>query len=113
MAFPRTGGVGVGPTVECLEGGRLADALETAAEGRGLARELAIRLLPEAPWPRLDNLRETTEARGFLLRQRLPVYAEFIFDRPGHLPAEISDRIRSAVRSDALVPTAREGARIS
>jgi len=68
---------------------------------------------PEAPWPRLDNLGETTEARGFLLRQRLPVYPEFIFDRPGHLPAEISDRIRSAVGSDGLVPTAREGARVS
>ena len=101
----------MGPTVECLEGGRLADALETAAEGRGLACELAIR--PEAPWPRLDNLGETAEARGFLLRQRLPVYPEFIFDRPGHLPAEISDRIRSAVGSDGLVPTAREGARVS
>ena len=101
----------MGFTVECLEGGRLADALETTAEGRGLARELAIRL--EAPWPRLDKLRETTEARGFLLRQRLPVYPEFIFDRSGHLPAEISDRIRFAMGSDGLVPTAREGARIS
>ncbi len=32
---------------------------------------------PEKPWPHLDELRERTEAKGFELRQRLPVYAEF------------------------------------
>ena len=29
---------------------------------------------PEAPWPHLEELRETTEERGFLLLQRLAVY---------------------------------------
>ena len=29
---------------------------------------------PEAPWPHLEELRETTEERGFLLMQRLAVY---------------------------------------
>jgi FO synthase len=33
---------------------------------------------PEAPWPHLDVLRERTEAAGFELRPRLPVYPEFI-----------------------------------
>ena len=33
---------------------------------------------PEAPWPHLDELRARTEARGFELRPRLPVYPEFI-----------------------------------
>jgi FO synthase len=32
---------------------------------------------PEAPWPRLDALRERTEERGFVLRERLCVYPEF------------------------------------
>jgi 7,8-didemethyl-8-hydroxy-5-deazariboflavin synthase CofG subunit len=32
---------------------------------------------PEKPWPHLDQLRERTEAKGFELRQRLPVYPEF------------------------------------
>lgn len=32
---------------------------------------------PERPWPHLDELRRRTEAKGFGLRQRLPVYAEF------------------------------------
>ncbi|MDE0139525.1 MAG: 7,8-didemethyl-8-hydroxy-5-deazariboflavin synthase CofG [bacterium] len=33
---------------------------------------------PEAPWPHLDQLRARTEAYGFELRPRLPVYPEFI-----------------------------------
>jgi len=33
---------------------------------------------PEKPWPHLDDLRRRTEAKGFELRQRLPVYPEFI-----------------------------------
>jgi FO synthase len=32
---------------------------------------------PEKPWPHLDELRRQTEAKGFELRQRLPVYPEF------------------------------------
>jgi FO synthase len=32
---------------------------------------------PEKPWPHLDQLRHRTEAKGFDLRQRLPVYPEF------------------------------------
>jgi 7,8-didemethyl-8-hydroxy-5-deazariboflavin synthase CofG subunit len=33
---------------------------------------------PEKPWPHLDVLRQRTEAKGFTLRQRLPVYPEFV-----------------------------------
>jgi FO synthase len=32
---------------------------------------------PEKPWPHLDELQERTAAKGFELRQRLPVYPEF------------------------------------
>jgi FO synthase len=32
---------------------------------------------PEKPWPHLEELRQHTEAKGFELRQRLPVYPEF------------------------------------
>ena len=35
---------------------------------------------PEKPWPHLDDLRRRTEAKGFELRQRLPVYPEYIAD---------------------------------
>jgi len=33
---------------------------------------------PEAPWPHLQELVERTRAKGYALRQRLPVYPEFI-----------------------------------
>jgi FO synthase len=33
---------------------------------------------PEAPWPHLEDLRCRTAAAGFELRQRLPVYPEFV-----------------------------------
>ena len=33
---------------------------------------------PEKPWPHLEQLRIRTEAKGFILRQRLPVYPEFL-----------------------------------
>ena len=33
---------------------------------------------PEKPWPHLEQLRLRTEAKGFSLRQRLPVYPEFL-----------------------------------
>jgi 7,8-didemethyl-8-hydroxy-5-deazariboflavin synthase CofG subunit len=33
---------------------------------------------PEKPWPHLEQLRLRTEAKGFQLRQRLPVYPEFL-----------------------------------
>jgi 7,8-didemethyl-8-hydroxy-5-deazariboflavin synthase CofG subunit len=50
---------------------------------------------PEKPWPHLEQLKLLTEAKGFKLRQRLPVYPEFlpaITARPGLL----SERTRIA-----------------
>ncbi len=35
---------------------------------------------PERPWPHLEQLRLRTESKGFALRQRLPVYPEFLPD---------------------------------
>ncbi len=50
---------------------------------------------PEKPWPHLEQLRLRTEAKGFALRQRLPVYPEFlpaVTARPGLL----SEKLRAA-----------------
>ncbi len=47
---------------------------------------------PERPWPHLEQLRQRTEAKGFELRQRLPVYPEFIpavVSKPGLLSAKL------------------------
>jgi FO synthase len=37
---------------------------------------------PEAPWPKLEALRERTEAAGQRLLQRLPVYPEMLLQKP-------------------------------
>ena len=45
---------------------------------------------PEAPWPHLEELRARTEAAGFTLKPRLPVYPEYLTSEwidPGLLPA--------------------------
>jgi len=39
---------------------------------------------PEKPWPHLDDLQHRTEAKGFQLRQRLPVYPEFAAQAAAH-----------------------------
>jgi 7,8-didemethyl-8-hydroxy-5-deazariboflavin synthase CofG subunit len=47
---------------------------------------------PERPWPHLEELRARTESKGCILRQRLPVYPEFLRtldDRPGLLQAKV------------------------
>ena len=56
---------------------------------------------PERPWPHLEQLRLRTEAKGFALRQRLPVYPEFlplVTAKPGFL----SKKLRLAAADDGL-----------
>ena len=36
---------------------------------------------PEAPWPQLDKMQQMCEENGFELKERLPVYPEFINDK--------------------------------
>lgn len=47
---------------------------------------------PEKPWPHLLELQRRTESKGFQLRQRLPVYPEFlqqVMDRGGFLAGRL------------------------
>ncbi len=56
---------------------------------------------PEAPWPELEVLRERTEAAGQRLVERLPVYPEYLLDRP--------DFFEPRVREAALAQTDASG----
>jgi FO synthase len=50
---------------------------------------------PEKPWPHLRQLEERTNAKGQALRQRLPIYPEFL----AHLrtePSLLADRLSTA-----------------
>jgi FO synthase len=56
---------------------------------------------PEKPWPHLEQLRARTERKGLRLRQRLPVYPEFVpalMSRPGLL----AERLQAARDSEDL-----------
>jgi FO synthase len=35
---------------------------------------------PEMPWPGIDEIAEVCEARGFALRQRMPIYPQYVTD---------------------------------
>lgn len=56
---------------------------------------------PEAPWPHLEELRARTEAQGYVLKQRLPVYPEFV---PQVLarPSLLADRIASVMDTNGF-----------
>src|SRR2546423_11842220 len=60
---------------------------------------------PERPWPHLQELQKRTEAAGFALKQRLPVYPEFI-------PAAVArgglmaKRLRGAAEPNGLARSA-------
>ncbi|HTU02306.1 MAG TPA: 7,8-didemethyl-8-hydroxy-5-deazariboflavin synthase CofG, partial [Candidatus Sulfotelmatobacter sp.] len=84
--------------------GRLLDA--GINDWGGVSPVTADFINPEAPWPSLGRLRAATEARGFVLRRRLPVYPEYLLDRPDFLSAELAERLASAVGPDGLVPEA-------
>jgi 7,8-didemethyl-8-hydroxy-5-deazariboflavin synthase CofG subunit len=61
---------------------------------------------PERPWPHLEQLKLRTEAKGYSLRPRLPVYPEFlpaITAQPGLL----SDRVRAAADGEGYAWRAR------
>jgi len=56
---------------------------------------------PEKPWPHLEQLRLRTESKGFELRQRLPVYPEFL-PAPMSRPGLLSEKLQTAVDDEGL-----------
>jgi 7,8-didemethyl-8-hydroxy-5-deazariboflavin synthase CofG subunit len=50
---------------------------------------------PEKPWPHLEELQQRTESKGFELRQRLPVYPEFVEQAATHGNL-LAERVSSA-----------------
>jgi 7,8-didemethyl-8-hydroxy-5-deazariboflavin synthase CofG subunit len=47
---------------------------------------------PEAAWPQISKLRDATQARGFILRERLALYPEFVA-REGFLSTRVRDHV--------------------
>jgi FO synthase len=61
---------------------------------------------PEAPWPKLDDLRRRTEANGFELRERLCVYPEYATHPDPWLAGKMQKPVGALLGDDGL---AREG----
>jgi 7,8-didemethyl-8-hydroxy-5-deazariboflavin synthase CofG subunit len=61
---------------------------------------------PEKPWPHLEQLRMRTESKGFALRQRLPVYPEFLSGVAAK-PGLLSEKLRSASDDSGLAKMER------
>jgi FO synthase len=60
---------------------------------------------PEKPWPHLEQLRTRTESRGMKLRQRLPVYPEFLSKLAA--PALLAEKLHAARDEDGLARETR------
>jgi len=57
---------------------------------------------PEKPWPHLEQLRLRTESKGCELRQRLPVYPEFVSSATAK-SSLLSQKLNNAIGEDGLV----------
>jgi len=58
---------------------------------------------PEAPWPGLAELRNRTEARGFMLKPRLPVYPEFLDKAGAYLAESIRTKMSDVIDHQGYV----------
>jgi FO synthase len=66
-----------------LGSGILPKLLDAGVDDWGGVSPVTIDFInPEAPWPALRQLREATEAAGFQLYERGPVYPDWILERP-------------------------------
>ena len=58
---------------------------------------------PEAPWPALTQLKEQTEAAGFRLKPRLPVYPEYFLSTGDYLSEGLRAKVRALADDDGYV----------
>ena len=58
---------------------------------------------PEAPWPQIEKMEKVCNDNGFELRERLPVYPEFINDK--FIDSGVLKIVRRFVDSKGLIPS--------
>ncbi len=66
---------------------------------------------PEAAWPQIARLQAETESRGFVLRERLVIYPEFV-SREGFLSSRVRNRVTAVADADGFARDAAQAARI-
>ena len=58
---------------------------------------------PEKPWPKLYELKEITQNCGFVLKQRLPIYPEYVKEKLWFIPEKFKDTVFERVDSEGYV----------
>lgn len=58
---------------------------------------------PEAPWPTLAALRDKTAQAGFVLKARLPIYPEYIFQGDRFIPSSLRAYLEAQCGEDGLM----------
>jgi 7,8-didemethyl-8-hydroxy-5-deazariboflavin synthase CofG subunit len=66
---------------------------------------------PEAAWPQIARLKSETESRGFILRERLALYPEFV-SREGFLSSRVRNHMSEVTGADGFARDAVQAARI-
>src|SRR5467141_586436 len=66
---------------------------------------------PEAAWPQISRLQAETESRGFVLRERLALYPEYV-GREGFLSPRVRDRVAALSGADGFACSTGLAARI-
>jgi FO synthase len=74
----------------------------------GISPVTADHINPEAPWPKIDELRAISAEAGFTLRERLAIYPSFQA-RPETLREPFAGRVASLVDESGYVRQDREG----
>jgi FO synthase len=73
-----------------LGSGMLPRLLDAGVDDWGGVSPVTIDFInPEAPWPELERLREETERAGHQLRERGPVYPDWILERPDFFDPQV------------------------
>ncbi len=57
---------------------------------------------PEFPWPKIDDVKNASERKGFVFRARLPVYPEYIW-KDGFLSDNITEYVHALADEKGLV----------
>ena len=65
---------------------------------------------PERPWPKITELRETSAAAGFELRERLALYPEYVAQGDGWVPGAFGDALYALADGEGLVRREAEAA---
>ncbi|MEA2434650.1 MAG: synthase [Actinomycetota bacterium] len=97
-------GIQAPPNLTPLEYGEYLDA--GLSDWGGVSPVTPDHVNPERPWPKLDELREVTEGRGFTLLQRLAVYPRYAAE-----PAELAKWVDAGIRPRVLDAIDAEGYR--